>query len=84
MPTEKDPKQITQGEEIDQKESSSSAQLFDLEVLHSEAMYRKLGAAFFAQAVEKNGIMFAKNPAHFERIVRDVAVAIHYYLEDTH
>jgi len=47
-------------------------------------MHRRIGKAFFAQAVEQKGLVGqGRPPSHYINIVRDVAVAIKLYLEDT-
>lgn len=46
-------------------------------------MHRRIGRAMFAQAVEEKGYPPQKGSKFWEETVRDVAVAIKYYLEDT-
>lgn len=46
-------------------------------------MHTRIGKAFWAQAVENHGIMGARSPDHYIKIVTDVAWAIRAYLEDT-
>lgn len=57
--------------------------LFDLSVLDSEAMIKRLGKAMFVQAVEQKGYPAQKGPKFWIDTVRDVAGEIKHYLEQT-
>jgi hypothetical protein len=46
-------------------------------------MYERIGRAFWQQAVSQQGIFGAQRaPSHYTKIVKDVACAIKYYIED--
>jgi hypothetical protein len=67
----------------DTTEETSSTKQFPLSRLEDATMYHRLAQAFWQQAVSTQGIFGAQRaPSHYERIVKDVAIAIKYYIED--
>jgi hypothetical protein len=69
--------------QISEETKGASTKLFDLTVLDSEAMIKRIGKAMFAEAVERKGYPPQKGPKFWIETVHDVATAIKYYLEDT-